>query len=95
MQELAGGPLCRHGSQGIEGCETRVAGFVEQPCDPSALLVVKSGNKTFPKTLLRAVPDAAHKAFKNADARQQHLVDDQPGCGTLDQGTGVVVAAPA
>jgi transposase len=44
---------------------------------------------------LRAVPDAAHKTFEDADARQQYLVDDKPGCSALDQRAGVVVAAPA
>ena len=96
MQELAGGPLGRHGSQGVERNETRVvASFIEQLGNALALFVIESRNKTFPKTLLRPVPDAAHKTFKDADARQQHLVDDKPGCSALDQRAGVVVAAPA
>jgi hypothetical protein len=44
---------------------------------------------------LRAVPDAADKAFENAHTWQQHLVDDKPGCSTRDQRARVVVTAPA
>ena len=55
----------------------------------------ESHDKPFPKTLLRAVSDSAHKAFEDTDPRQQHLVDDEPRRGALDQRAGVVVAAPA
>ena len=95
MQELAGGPLGRHGSQSVQRSEAAFAAFIEQLGNALALLVVESGNKTFPKTLLRAVPDAADKTFEDADARQQHLVDDKPRRGALDQRAGVVVATPA
>ena len=95
VQEFAGGSLSRHGSQGVQRGEAAFVALIEQLGNALALFVVESGNKPFPKTLLRAVSDAAHKAFKDADARQQHLVDDQPGRGALDQRTGVVVAAPA
>ena len=95
MQELAGGPLGRHGSQGVERSEAAFVAFIEQLGNALALLVVESRNKTLPKTLLRPVPDAADKTFEDADARQQHLVDDKPRCGALDQRAGVVVAAPA
>jgi hypothetical protein len=79
-----------------ERARARVVGLSpKQLGNAFALFVVESGNKTLPKTLLRPVPDAAHKTFKHTDARQQHLVDDKPRGGALDQGTGVVVAAPA
>lgn len=95
MQEFAGGSLSRHGSQSVQRDKTGLAGFIEQLRNALALFLIESRNKSFPKTLLRAVPDAADKTFKDADAWQQHLVDDQPGCGTLDQGTGVVFTTPA
>ena len=95
MQELAGGPLGRHGPQGVQRSEAAFAAFIEQLGNALALLVVESRDKTFPKTLLRPVPDAADKAFEDADARQQHLVDDKPGRGALDQRAGMIVAAPA
>ncbi len=95
MQELAGGPLGRHGSQGVERSEAAFVALIEQLGNAIALLVVQSRNKTLPKTLLRPVPDAADKTFEDADARQQHLVDDKPRRGALDQRAGVVVAAPA
>ena len=78
MQELAGGPLGRHGSQGVQRSEAAFAAFIEQLRNTLALFVVESGNETRPKTLLCPVPDAAHKTFEDADARQQHLVDDKP-----------------
>ena len=95
MQEFTGGALGWHGSQRVQRSKAVLAGFIEQLGNALALFVVESSNKTFPKTLLRAVPDAADKAFENAHAWQQHLVDDQPGCSTLDQRAGVVVTAPA
>ena len=95
VQEFAGGPLDRHGSQGVQRSEAAFAALIEQLGNALALFVVESSDKPFPKTLLRAVSDAAHKAFEDADARQQHLVDDEPRRGTLDQRAGVVVAAPA
>ena len=95
MQELARGPLDRHPPQSVQGSEVAFAAFIEQLGNALALFVVESHDKPFPKTLLRPVPDAAHKTFEDADARQQHLVDDKPRRGALDQRTGVVVAAPA
>ena len=95
MQEFAGGPLGRHGSQGVQRSEAAFAAFIEQLGNALALFVVESRDKPFPKTLLRPVPDAADKAFEDADARQQHLVDDEPRRGALDQGAGMIVAAPA
>ena len=95
VQEFAGGPLGRHGSQGVQRGEAAFVAFIEQLGNALALFVVESRNKTFPKTLLRPVSDAADKAFEDADARQQHLVDDEPRRGALDQRAGVVVAAPA
>jgi hypothetical protein len=95
MQEFARGSSGRHGSQSVQRDKTGLADFIEQFCNALALLLIEKGDKTFPKTLLRAIPDAAHKTFKDADPRQQHLVHDQPGCGALDQRTGVVVATPA
>ena len=94
LQEFAGRSLGQHGSQSVQRDKTGLAGFIEQLGNALTLFGVESGNKPFPKMPLRAVPDAADKAFEDADARQQHLVDDQPGRGALDQRAGVVVAAP-
>ena len=94
MQELAGGPLGRHSSQRVERSEAAFVAFIEQLGNALALLVVESRNKTLPKTFLRAVPDAADKTFQDADARQQHLGDDKPRRGALDEWAGMVVAAP-
>ena len=69
--------------------------FIEQLRNALALFLVESGNKTFPKALLRPVADASDKALQNAHARQHHLVHDQPRRSPLDQGTGVIVATPA
>ena len=88
MQEFAGRSLCRHGSQSIQRGKTGLAGFIEQLANPLTLFLIKGRNKTFPKTLLRAVPDAADKAFKDAHARQQHLVDDQQEAARSIRGPG-------
>jgi hypothetical protein len=95
MQEFAGRSLCRHGSQSVQSGKAGLAGFVEQLCNPLTLFLIESGNKTFPKALLRPVPDAADKAFKDADVGQKHLVYDQPGRGALDQRPEMIVATPA
>ena len=95
MQELARGPLGWHGAQSIQGREAAVVAFVEQLRNALALFLIESGDQPFPKTLLRPVPDAAHKTFKDTDARQQHLVDDKPRRDALDQRAWVVVTAPA
>jgi hypothetical protein len=90
-----GGSLRRHGSQSVQRGKTGLVGFIEQIRNAFALLLTERRNKTFPKTLLCPVSDAAHKTFKDADARQQHLVDDKPRRGTLDQWAGMVVTTPA
>ena len=72
-----------------------LASLVEQGRNPRALLFVERCHQTVPQALLCPVPDAADKAFKDADAWQQHLVHDQPGRGALDQRAGMVVTAPA
>ena len=79
----------------IQRGKTGFAGFIEQLGNPLALFLIEGRDKTFPKTLLRAVPDAADKALKDADAQQKHLVDDQPGRGALDQRAGTIVPTPA
>src|SRR6202011_5225170 len=94
-EKFTGRPLARHGSQAVQRGEPGLAVFVEQLRDALALFLVESGNKTFPKALLRPVADAADKAFKDAHARQHHLVNDKPGCGARDQRAGLIVAAPA
>ena len=78
MQELAGGPLSRHGSKSVQRRKAASAAFVEQLRNALALFLVERRDKPFPKALLRPVPDAADKTFKHTDARQQHLVDDKP-----------------
>src|SRR5689334_12161028 len=95
MQEFADGTLGRHGSQSIQCGKTGFASVIEQLRDAFALCRIERRDKPFPETLLRTIPDAADKSFKHARARQQHLIDDQPGRGTLDKGAGVIVSTPA
>lgn len=95
MQEFTGGSLGWHGSQSVQRGEAAFVSFVEQLRNALALFLIERRDKTFPKTLLRPIPDAADKAFEDADARQPHFVDDQPGRGALDEGAGVVVSTPA
>ena len=95
QEQLAGGALCRHRPQRIQRGKAGRAGFVEQRGDPGTLLLVERCHQAFPEALLRPVPDAADKPFEDADTRQQHLVDDQPGRGPLNQQARMVVATPA
>jgi len=74
MQEFAGGSPSRHGSQSVQGGEAGLGVFIEQLRNAFALFLIESGNKTFPEAPLCPVPDAADKAFRDADARPQHLV---------------------
>ena len=94
-EEFAGGALSRHGPQSIQCGKPGFAGLVEQCCDPRTLFLVERRNQALPKALLRPVSYAADKAFKDGDAWQQHLVDEQPGRGALDQRAGMVIATPA
>ncbi len=94
-QEFAGGALPRHGPQSIQCSKAGLAGLVEQCRDPRPLLLVERRHQALPKALLCTVPDAADEAFQDGDAGQQHLVDDQPGRGALDQRAGMVIATPA
>ena len=94
-EKFTGRPLSWHGSQTVQRGEPGLAVFIEQLRNALALFLVESGNKTFPKALLRPVADASDKALQNAHARQHHLVHDQPRRSPLDQGTGVIVATPA
>jgi len=74
---------------------TCVAVFIKQLRNALALLLAECRDKALPKTLLSTVSDAADKAFEDTHARQQHLVDDQPEYGALDQRAGMIVASPA
>jgi len=94
-EEFAGGALCWHSPQSIQRGKTGLAGLVEQCRNPCTLFFVERGHETLPKTLLRPVSYAADKAFEHSDTRQQHLVDDQPGRGALDQRARMVIATPA
>ena len=95
LQEFAGGSLSWRGSQSVQRYKTGLTSFIKQLRNAFTLFLIESRDKTLPKALLRPVPNAADKAFKDADARQQHLVDDQPGHSALDQRPGLVIATPA
>src|SRR3546814_2939255 len=47
-----------------------------------------------PKPGARTISDAADHALQDRDARQEHLVGNQPGSRTLDQRPRVIIPAP-
>ena len=88
QEEFTRRPLCRRGSEGIQGGKAGITGVIKQLCNPLTLLLIEGDNKPFPKTLLRPVPDSPAKAFKYAHTRQQYLVYEHQdvACSTKDPG---------
>lgn len=48
-----------------------------------------------PKSGPRTIADSADQSLDDRDARQQHLVGDQPSRSSINKGAGPIVAAPA
>jgi len=82
-------------AQRVERGERGGVVIVEQPRDPGTLHVAETTDQVAPEPSARPVPDAADHALQDCDARQEHLVGDQPGGRAFDQRPGVVVPAPA
>src|SRR5208337_1526357 len=89
-------PACGAGRrpQSVQLGKAGSLGFIEQPCDAHALILIEPENKAPPQTIAGAITYAPDKAFESRDARQQDFVGDKPGNGAFDQGARMIVAAP-
>src|SRR5271165_5589418 len=89
-------PACGAGrrSQSVQFGKAGSLGFIEQPSDAHALILVEPKNKALPQTIAGAITYAPDKAFESRDAGQQDFVGDKPGNAAFDQGTRMIVAAP-
>ena len=94
-EELGRGPLRWDRAQRVQGGERGCVALVEQPGDARALVVAETGDEVLPEPGPRTLTDAPDQALEDRDARQEHLVGDEPGGGPVDQRSGPIVAAPA
>ena len=60
-----------------------------------ALIIAQAGDQMAPKPAPRTIADSANQSLDDRDARQKHLVGDQPGRGSINKGAGPIIAAPA
>ncbi|MCY1740642.1 hypothetical protein OVA00_08920 [Ensifer sp. SL37] len=88
-------PLRRNGPQSIQGGERGGIARVEQPSDARALIITQAGDQMAPEPRSRPVADSPDQSFDNRDAWQKHLVGNEPCRGSLDQGAGPIISAPA
>ena len=82
-------------AQRVQGGERRRVPFVKQRGDACALVIAQTGDQIPPKPGARTIADSADQALEHRDARQQHLVGDQPGGRAIDQRGGSIITAPA
>ena len=84
-----------NGPQRVQGGERGRVAVVKQSGDARALVIAQAGDQMAPRPGPRAVTDSANQSLDNRDARQKHLIGDEPGRGSINQGAGPIVTAPA
>ena len=67
----------------------------EQPVERIAVMKGQRGHRDEMRVGNRHGERVGRVASGDGDARQQHLVGDQPGRSSINQGAGPIVAAPA
>src|SRR5208337_2380085 len=84
-----------NGPQSVQGGERGSVAHVEHPGDARPLIIAQAGDQMAPKPGHRTIADSPDQSLDNRNARQKHLVGDEPRRRSIDQGAGPIVTAPA
>src|SRR3546814_4572412 len=89
--DVCSADLGGHCPQRVQGGERGCVAIVKQGGDARALVIAQAGDQMAPKPGPRTIADSADQSLDDRYAWQQHLVGDQPGRRSINQGAGPLV----